>query len=325
MTITIIKPGLLTTVQDLGRFGSQQYGVIVSGAMDSLSYRIGNMLLGQTNEAALETTLLGPTISFHTNTVIALTGANFNALLDGVPCPMWRPVTVNAGSILKMQSAQLGARGYLCIKGGIQVEPILGSRSTYLRAKLGGFHGRALMRGDVLSIDSSNADTFRKKWTTTSAVDYTQFLTFSNDMTIRIVPGTEYDEFTEDSKQALISMPFTITKEADRMGYRLHNDHCQLEKKRTFDLLSEAVTFGTIQVPPNGQPIVLMADRQTTGGYPKIAQVISADLPKLAQLQPYARIHFEMVSLAEAQQLVIAQEKKLQLLKTLLPYTNIKN
>jgi len=316
MTITILKPGLLTTVQDLGRFGSQQYGVIVSGAMDSLSYRIGNMLLGQTHEAALEITLLGPTISFQSNTVIALTGANFNPLLDGVPCPMWRPVPVNAGSILKMQSSQIGARGYICIKGGIQVEPVLGSRSTYLRAQLGGFQGRALMRGDVLSISSINNDTFHEQWPTTSSVDYTQFLIFSNEITVRIIPGTEYDEFTEDSKQTLVSTPFTITKEADRMGYRLHNDHCELVKNRSFDLLSEAVTFGTVQVPPNGQPIILMADRQTTGGYPKIAQVISADLPKLAQLQPFSHIRFEMVSLAEAQQLFIEQEKKLKLLKT---------
>ena len=150
MTVTILKPGLQTTVQDLGRFGMQAYGVVAGGAMDTLSYRIGNLLLKQTNEAALEFVITGPTISFHTNTVIALTGANFSPHLNGTPCPMWRPVAVKAGSILTMQSAKRGARGYLCVKGGIQVPLVLHSRSTYLHARIGGLNGRALIRGDML-------------------------------------------------------------------------------------------------------------------------------------------------------------------------------
>lgn len=314
MTIAILKPGLLTTVQDNGRHGLQQYGIIVGGAMDTLSYRIGNLLLGQKNEAALEITVLGPIISFHIDTVIAITGADFRPLLDGKACPMWRPVIVKAGSILKMHAAKVGARGYICIKGGIQVEPVMGSRSTYLRAGLGGFQGRALIAGDRLPISATDITNFK---TFSQFVDYSQFISFTNEATIRIIPGPEYDTFTDSSKEHLITNTFTISKDADRMGYRLQLDHVSLQKKRDFDLLSEAVTFGTIQVPPNGQPIVLMADHQTTGGYPKIAQVISIDLPKLAQLQPYSKVRFELVSLPVAQELAIKHEQRLRLFQSI--------
>ncbi|WP_042474792.1 5-oxoprolinase subunit C family protein [Bacillus ndiopicus] len=308
MTITVIKPGLFSTVQDNGRYASQQYGIIVSGAMDMLSYRIGQLLLQQENGAAIEITVVGPTLRFDVDTVIAITGANFSPILNGQPCPMWRPVPIKAGSILKCATAQVGARGYIAVKHGIQVPLVLESRSTYLRAKLGGFNGRALQKGDVLPITSSNI--VKSNY----FIHSEDFISFSNDVMIRVTVGTEWASFTEESKQLFLLTPFQLSKDADRMGYRLQSDIC-LTHSLQKDLISEAVTFGTIQVPPSGQPIILMADRQTTGGYPKIAQVIQADLPKLAQLQPMATIRFTVISLEQAQEIYIKQQQQLALLK----------
>ncbi|WP_332649943.1 biotin-dependent carboxyltransferase family protein [Lysinibacillus sp. 54212] len=308
MTITVMKPGFFSTVQDEGRFSQQQYGIIVSGAMDPLSYKISNILLQQEMEAAIEITLVGPTLRFDADAVIALTGADFSPLLNGEPCPMWRPVTVKAGSVLKLQAAKDGARGYIAVKQGIQVPPVLGSRSTYLRAGFGGFEGRALQKGDILPI-LPNSDMPSKYF-----ARYKDFIKFSKDVTIRVTAGTEWGAFTAESHKLLTTIPFTLTKDADRMGYRLQSEG-KLERTLKEDLISEAVTFGTIQVPPNGQPIILMVDRQTTGGYPKIAQVIRADLPKLAQLQPMSTIHFEIISIEEAQQIYIEQQQQLALLE----------
>lgn len=310
MTITIVKPGLLSTIQDLGRMGFQQYGVIVGGAMDRTSYRIGEILLQQKPSAAIEFTLIGPTVQFNCDTIFCLTGANFHPQLNDKPCPMWKPIFAQKGSILKLSSCQNGARGYLHIKGGIQVNKILNSYSTYMRANIGGFKGRSLQKGDELPILQSTLNQ-KGKW----SVQPKQWLTTSQDVVVRIVKGTEYDKFTEESKKLLVNSVFTISKDADRMGYRLEGERLTTEEQ--FDLLSEAVTFGTIQVPSNGQPIILMADRQTIGGYPKIAQVIAVDLPKLAQLQPYAKIRFQLVSLKEAQELIIQQEKRFKLLQIL--------
>ncbi|MEO4051982.1 biotin-dependent carboxyltransferase family protein [Solibacillus sp. CAU 1738] len=311
MTIVVLKPGFFSTIQDAGRIGQQQYGVIVSGAMDQLSYEIANTLLNQSGTAAIEMTLVGPTLRFEVDTVIACTGADFSPLLNDAPCPMWQPVTVKAGSVLKCQAAKQGARGYIAFKHGIQVPEVLGSRSTYLRAQIGGFKGRALQKGDQLPI-KLHSEVPRKY-----SANYKSLLSFSNSVTIRIAVGTEWYSFTENSKQTLTSIPYTVTKDADRMGYRLES-HSALERVVKEDLISEAVTFGTIQVPPNGQPIILMADRQTTGGYPKIAQVIKADLPKLAQLQPMSTIHFEIVSLEEAQKIYLQQQQQLAFMKTAL-------
>ena len=307
MTISVLKPGLFSTIQDNGRYASQQYGVIVGGAMDRLSYLIGQLLLQQENEAAIEITIVGPTLRFDVDTVIAITGAYFSPLLNGQPCPMWRPIAIKAGSILQCTAATNGARGYIAVKHGIQVPVVLGSRSTYLRAKLGGFNGRALQRGDILPIIAS------KVTTSNYFIRHEDFISFSKDVTIRVTSGTEWAGFTEESKQVFLSTSFQLSKDADRMGYRLQNP-IGLTHSLQKDLISEAVTFGTIQVPPSGQPIILMADCQTTGGYPKIAQVIRADLPKLAQLQPMATIRFTVVSLEQAQQIYIKQQQQLALI-----------
>lgn len=306
----ISKPGLLTTVQDLGRFGSQQYGVIVSGAMDAMSYRLANMLLKQSHTAVLEFTLMGPTILFTQPTVIALTGADFQPLLNGVTCPMWRPVAIQAGDQLKLATARKGARGYLAVQGGLQIPDVLQSKSTYLRGGLGGYEGRALQKGDVLAYQSLKTPSTTCKW----FVDYKDVVCFEGQVKIRVMQGTEWEMFTHNSIEQFTATTYTITKDADRMGYCLVSETILIRQEQV-ELLSEAVTFGTIQVPPNGQPIILMADRQTTGGYPKIAQVATIDLPKLAQLQPGQIIQFEWISVKQAQQLLIAREiflKKLQ-------------
>ncbi|WP_107840688.1 biotin-dependent carboxyltransferase family protein [Metasolibacillus meyeri] len=311
MTITVIKPGLFSTIQDSGRYANQQYGVVVSGAMDMLSYRIGQLLLQQENKASIEITMLGPTLRFDVDTVIVITGANFSPLLNEMPCPMWRPIVIKAGSILKCAAATVGARGYIAVKHGIQVPAVLGSRSTYLRAKIGGFHGRALQKGDVLPIAPSSITHCNY------FVKPEDFISFSNAVTIRVTTGTEWEVFTKKSQQSFLSTAFQLSKDADRMGYRLQSDS-HLTHTLQKDLISEAVTFGTIQIPPSGQPIILMADRQTTGGYPKIAQVIQADLPKLAQLQSMTTIRFIIVSLEEAQEIYMKQQQQLALLKNFL-------
>lgn len=314
MTMTILKPGLLTTIQDSGRRGFQQYGVIVGGAMDTLSYRMGEMLLQQAPSAALEFTLIGPTVKFNCDAVFCLTGANFHPLLNEKPCRMWKPVFAEKGSILKLGSCKDGARGYLHIKGGIQVKKVLNSYSTYIRAGIGGFKGRPLQKGDELPISESKP-VQKGKW----GILPGDWLIKSRDAEIRVVKGTEYDRFAEKSRNAFINCIFTISKDADRMGYRLMGDS-PLITKEPIQLLSEAVTFGTVQVPPSGQPIILMADCQTTGGYPKLAQVVSVDLPKLAQLQPFSKIRFQLISLEEAQKLYIQQEKALRRLEIMLKH-----
>lgn len=318
MSIKVIHPGLLTTIQDLGRFGSQKFGVLVSGAMDPISLRIANILVGNNEgEGALEITLYGTAIEFESDELIAITGGDLQATIDGKKAPMWRPILIRKGSILKFKSAVYGCRAYVAFAGGIEVPVVMGSKSTYLRAGIGGLHGRALQKGDVFECGSHNkiSQSFMHKleklpthfkW----SVNYTEFLSFNKTQTIRVIKGSEFARFNQSSQQAFFTNPYTLTNQADRMGYRLEGETLCLSEK--FELLSEGVTYGTIQVPSNGQPIILMVDRQTAGGYPKIAQVISVDLPLLAQLQPHAKIQFKEVTLEQAESALIEKEQILQ-------------
>ncbi|MFS0574125.1 biotin-dependent carboxyltransferase family protein [Sporosarcina sp. 179-K 3D1 HS] len=307
MTIHVLHPGALATIQDKGRYGYQQFGVIVSGAMDSYSMRIANWLVGNTdNEGALEVTMFGTSLQFEKDGVIAITGADLTALLDGMPAPTWRPILVRKGSILKFKAAKKGSRAYIAIAGGFNIPEVMGSKSTYLKAGIGGFHGRAIQKGDRLAFGSAFSrqnqavlDQLKispAKW----SVRYDEVLRFGKEQKIRVVHGTEFDRFDEASRHRLVNESYTLTTDADRMGFRFKGPSLSLEDK--FELLSEGVTYGTVQIPSNGQPIILMADRQTTGGYPKIAQVISADLPTLAQLQPNANVRFQAISFEEAEQ-----------------------
>ena len=327
MSLRIIRPGLLTTVQDLGRAGYQHLGVVVSGAMDALALRVANLLVGNNDDAAgLEITLLGPNLRFESDHLITLTGADLSPTLDGQPAPMHRPIAVRAGTMLAFGAARAGCRTYLAVAGGLAVPLVLGSRATYLRATLGGWHGRALQAGDELPVSgptamgqklrqavapaaSLAASWVAARWTPGPALcplPHPQPL-------IRAMRGPEYGQFTEASQRAFWREPFTLTPAADRMGYRLNGP--ALKRVTTPELLSSAVTFGTVQVPPGGQPIALLADAQTTGGYPRLAQVITADFPAVAQARPGQQLRFQEVSLAEAQALYSAQEQRLRALR----------
>lgn len=317
MSIKILNPGLMTTVQDLGRFGSQKYGVIVSGAMDPISLRIANLLVGNDQgEGAIEITLYGTTLEFEQDHLIAITGGNLQPTIDGKTVPMWRPIFVQKGSVLQFKSAITGCRAYVAFAGGVAIPKEMGSKSTYLRAKIGGYHGRALQKGDILKCGkkSETSKSFSKqlkkmKSPFTWFINYSSFFTFNKVETIRILKGSEFECFDKMSQHHFVKEPYILTTKADRMGYQLKGEKLTLSEK--FELLSEGVTYGTIQVPSNGLPIILMADRQTTGGYPKIGQVITADLSKLAQMQPTNKVKFEIVSLDIAEEELIYQEEKL--------------
>ncbi|MFF2752753.1 biotin-dependent carboxyltransferase family protein [Psychrobacillus sp. NPDC058041] len=320
MSVRVLNSGLLTTIQDIGRFGSQKYGVIVSGAMDIYSLRLANLLVGnRENEAALEITLYGATLQFDEDTVVAITGGDFLTTIDGIIVPIWRPVLIKKKSILKFNSAIKGCRAYVAIAGGVNIPEIMGSKSTYLRAKLGGFDGRALQKGDILPIgDRNKLNNEIKKYIETNTISWSinlnELISFKSDQTIRVLKGTEFDRFDKESQKTFFEHPYSVTLQSDRMGYRLEGTPISLSNN--FDLISEGVTFGTIQIPPNGQPIILMADRQTTGGYPKIGQVITADLPSLAQLQPRAIIRFKEITLEEAENILFQNEQIINRIKT---------
>ena len=306
--IQVKKPGFFSTIQDAGRVGFQQYGVIVSGVMDIVAYRIGNALLKQENAAAIEMTLVGGMFEFTKPTMIALTGGKMNAKLNGNNIVMNKAIPIQAGDVLVCGAIRNGVRSYLCIKGGFDVPVVMGSRSTYLKAGIGGYKGRALKAGDELLYIES------KPFIQACQVNA---VTFYKDGPIRILKGTEWDRFNHNVQKAFLENSFDISLEADRMGYRIIPKE-SITIDEPIQLISEAVTFGTIQMPPNGEPIILMADRQTTGGYPKIGQVIAADLHRLAQLAPKQEVKFQVVSIEEAEHLYEKLEKGLRSLELIL-------
>ena len=300
MTIRVLKPGLACTFQDLGRSGFQHLGVPVNGVMDENAHRLANLLVGnEADQATLEITLQGPELMFQAGAVIALGGADLGATLDGEPFKPLRAMRVRSGALLAFGKRINGARAYLAVRNGFLLGETLGSTSTYVRGAYGGFAGRAIRRGDVIGIASGFANpprVFLPRETRSLGCD---------DIPIRVVAGREWALFHPAAQARFLSSGYRIGNESDRMGYRLSGE--KIELLEPVNLPSEAVCFGTIQVPPNGQPIVLMADRQTTGGYPKIGSVISVDLPRLAQKLPGEEIRFEQVSLEQAQQLSLAR------------------
>lgn len=322
MSVKIVKPGFWSTIQDLGRYGSQKYGVIVGGAMDSIALRIANILVGnEEGEAGIEVTMFGLEMQFLDEHLIAITGADLDARLDGKKIPMWRPVLIKKNQVLKFHAPNSGARAYLSFSGGINVPIVLGSKSTYIQARIGGLDGRQLQANDILNIGEKTeiGQKFIKQLKLINkpfnwSVNYTSFYSFTSERKIRILQGSEFDWFDEKSQQIFLNNPYKISLNSNRMGYNLEGKKLTLRKNE--ELLSEGVTFGTIQVPSGGMPIILMAERQTTGGYPKIAQVATVDLPRLAQLQPNHTIRFELITLQQAEQLLINQIENLNKIKT---------
>ncbi|WP_240512037.1 biotin-dependent carboxyltransferase family protein [Paludifilum halophilum] len=309
--IRVLKPGLLTTVQDLGRTGYQQYGMPVSGAMDPWSLQVGNLLVGNSrSEAGLEITWAGPVLQFLTEQVIALTGGDLGASLDGSPVPLWKSLRVSPGQELRFKGALQGTRAYLTVAGGVRVPPVLGSKSTYLKGRIGGFQGRALQADDVLDTGDSDPLAYRVAGRQLSR---DQQPVYKEHLQVRVVPGPEYEVFTPAGIATFFNSDYRITPQSDRMGYRLKGPN--IPHRRSADILSDATAPGSIQVPAEGQPIVLMADRQTTGGYTKIATVISVDLPILAQAAPGHTLSFEAVDVNQAQKLAVEQEHFLRRLE----------
>ena len=300
MAISVLFPGVLTTVQDLGRFGYQQAGIPCSGVMDQRSFSIANELTGNPpGTAVLEHTILGGQYRFTKDAVIALTGADMDPRIDGSPCPMNRPVQISSGCVLSLGTAKKGCRTYLAVTGGINVPEVLGSRSTNLKCGIGGFKGRALLAGDLLPVgDSCIAyEDIRGR----QAVEFT----YSSDIRIRVIEGPQDDYFTENGLHTFYSGTYTVTDQSDRMGCRLSGP--AIESIHGTDIISDGIVFGSIQITPAGQPIVLMADRQTTGGYAKIATVCTADLPLLAQARPGDTVHFEKTGLSDAVNLLLKE------------------
>lgn len=331
MSLYVARPGLLTTVQDLGRYGYQRYGVAAGGAMDPFALRMANLLVGNDEgEGALEMTVTGPELRFEADCLISICGGNLQPVIQGAPVPMWRPVFVKQGNCLNFGNPLSGCRSYMAVAGGFQLPRVMGSMSTYLRAGIGGFAGRALQAGDSLhlrppsdaalrrmdhlasgsgNLSSSGSPFTFARW----AISPLLFPAYGDQPVIRVVRGGQYDLFTGESQKRFWNGVFTVTPKSDRMGYRLKGPGLACADGK--ELISEAVGNGSVQVPADGNPIVLLADRQTIGGYPKIADVISVDLPVLAQVRPGAAIRFKEVSLEEAHELYRKRETDIRLVK----------
>jgi len=304
--IHVLLPGLLTTVQDLGREGFGPMGVSPSGAADPISLRLGNRLLGNADaSAALEMTLLGGTFLFPQGAVVALTGSDFGATLDGLPVELMTSVKISPGQILRLRHTRSGARCYLCVQGGIAVEPFLGSASTHILSGLGGFEGRALRKGDVLK-SGPTVGSFRKRKLGEQAREG-----LAPRQILRVTPGPQAHWFPESSRQLFYRSMYCVTEESNRLGLRLVGPRLEtasIPAGFPGEMVTEGVSLGAIQVPYGGLPIILFIEQQTTGGYPKIANVISADLPSLGQLRPRDEIRFQLVGWDVARHLLREQK-----------------
>jgi antagonist of KipI len=315
MSIRIIKQGLLDTVQDDGRYGYQQLGINPGGVMDKIAYRMANILVGNKPfEPVIEMHFPAAEILFESNVLIAICGADFAAEVAGIALPIHQPILLEKGSLLCFHTRRTGARAYLAIHGGLQLTNWLGSYATNLEASAGGYQGRALKKQDVIPI--------KQKRVFGHIIDQTVFhilpwqaslKSFYHEPPIRILSGNEFDNLTDAAKLLLASNPFTILPDSNRMGYRLQSSSLSL--KDELSLISTAVTCGTIQLLPNGQLIILMADHQTTGGYPRVGHVCAADIPVLAQKNAGDTLHFKMISIKEAEEALLLLESNLQQLE----------
>jgi antagonist of KipI len=305
-SLTIIRPGMLTTLQDLGRWGRQGSGVPVAGPMDPYSHRLANQLAGNGDSAAaLEVTLIGPELEAQSDLVCAVAGASFALTVDGAEVTMHRAFTVRGGSRLRFGARSAGARATLAVLGGFDVEATFGSRATSLISRMGPFGGRALAAGDVLPVGSAGAAP-----TPTPARAVMPLELPSGGATLRVIRGPHDSMFTAEAFDELFRETYTITPSSNRMGYRLAGP--ALQHAGAADILSDATPLGSVQVPASGQPILLMADRQTTGGYPRIATVISADIPLAGQLAPGDSIAFAPCDLAAALDALRQQRARLE-------------
>lgn len=305
------NPGPMTTVQDLGRLAFLDRGVPLSGALDPFAGRVANLLVGNPEEAAvLEITVMGPTLEVLTPADIALTGADMGMTINRAPVRAWRTVRVNPGEVIRIPRAVNGCRAYLAVTGGIDVPLMMGSRSTFVRAKIGGVEGRGLIKGDILHRGAgsllSRPREFPNEW----------IPQYAREIALRAVPGPQDDAFREGI-DAFFGASYEVTQQADRMGCRLRGAAVHRDAGSPESIVTEPTMPGNVQVPADGQPIILLVE-QTSGGYAKIATVITSDLPKVAQAIPGNTVRFERVTLENAHRLYQEQQKKLQQIRNYL-------
>jgi len=297
----IVQPGAYTTVQDRGRFGYQQFGVPTCGAVDAFSYRVANALVGNfQGQAALEVTVLGPTLKVLHQGLIAVTGGDLGPLLNDNPLPMWKSVAIEPGDTIRFKGVKSGCRSYISVSGGIDVPAVMGSRSTYVAGKIGGINGRPLTTGDRLK---------KGEGTGKAGVGVPADLipTYPREVEVRVILGPQDDYFSEGIKHFL-AFPFKVSTKADRMGYRLEGDPIKHKEGVEKSIISEPSVPGGIQVPPDGQPIILLVE-QTVGGYTKIATVISPDIGKVGQAKTGDLIRFQQVDIEEAHRILKRKEE----------------
>jgi antagonist of KipI len=318
MSFSIIKPGILDSIQDLGRKGYGNWGIGPGGVMDPYAARVANLLVGNGECAAMiEIHFPGPQILFEQNTLIAITGADFSPMVNDEPIPRWQPVVVRKNTVLHFPSLVQGGRCYISVHGGFCMKKWLDSYSTNLKAGAGGWQGQALKKGDELPFAENSiyfAGLLKEEnnfeilpWRVNVADQY------RDPYAIGFIPGYEWKDLSAPSQKNFLRESFVIHPSSDRMGYQLNGPSLSLDEHK--EMISSAVSFGTVQLLPNGQLIVLMADHQTTGGYPRVAHVISAHLPKLAQLRPGDPIRFNMTELSAAETLLASRQKELHILQ----------
>lgn len=299
----VLDGGPLSTIQDLGRFGYQWQGISPCGAMDELAYVVGNLLVGNSpGEAALEITLQGPTLRVLEDCIVSVTGGCVNISINGESQPSWESFRVDKGNVISIGPVVFGCRVYLCVAGGMAVASILGSKSTDLRVGFGGFHGRKLLKGDLISTTKTSVDfwsRFEGRRAPFEVLNLYKELFSQKAVTLKAVKGPEDYHFTSKALIMLESGIFTVSTQSNRMGYRLEGPKIE-HNDRGPDIVTNCIPLGAIQIPGSGQPIVLMKDRQTSGGYAKIGVVVSSDIYKLAQLRPGAKVSFQWVDLVAA-------------------------
>jgi len=309
--LLIENPGILTTLQDMGRRGFQKFGITTGGAMDTAALLLINILLGNDgNDAGLEMHFPAPRLRFESPAICAIGGADFGPELHGKQIKNWRTFTAEKGDCISFAKKLSGSRCYLSVKGGFAVDPWLGSRSTNLAAHSGGIEGRRFEAGDRLHFRAAHPSNM---CVTKGQISDSLIPNYSGSPTVGIIPGAEFDELGKQGRSHFLSTEFKVTGRSDRMGYRLSGESITLSKPR--EMISSAVPAGTIQLLPDGQLIVLMADHQTTGGYPRLAHVITHDLPLLAQLDPNDRVTFKETDINTAEELLLRYENDLSFLR----------
>ena len=311
MSLTVQAPGLMTTVQDLGRVGYQQFGVSVSGVMDPRAMKIANILVGNDEgEAVLECTMMGPQLRFNRDNVIAITGGDLGPTLDNQPVATYAAMVVREGQTLRFTGLRTGCRAYVAFAGGLDVPPVMGSRSTYMKAGIGGVKGRKLEKGDELGLRAPNPEVLNIVQRRIAPE-----VTGRRDHAVRVVMGPQDDMFTQAGIDTFLGQTYTVTNEFDRMGCRMEGP--EIEHRNGGDIISDGIAFGAIQVPTAGKPIIMLADRQTTGGYTKIANVITADFRIIGQLKAGDSVRFLKTSVEAAQEALLTERAALRALRSM--------